>query len=42
MYFKFNKQEAIEFCQKVNKGEKIEISEDMVASGYCQPFEYMG
>ena len=42
MVYKFNKQEAIEFCQKVNKGEKIEISEDMVATGYCQPFEYLG
>jgi hypothetical protein len=42
MVYKFNKQESIEFCLKVNKGEKIEISEEMVATGYCQPFEYMG
>ena len=43
MHYKFiNKKEAIEFCQKVNKGEKIEITEENVTTGYCQPFEYMG
>jgi hypothetical protein len=42
MYFKFNKQQAIEFCQKVNKGENIEVSEKNTTTGYCQPFEYLG
>jgi hypothetical protein len=41
-YFKFNKKEAIEFCQKVNKGENIQITEENVTTGYCQPFEYLG
>jgi len=43
MDYKFiKKKDAIEFCQKVNKGEKIEITEENVTTGYCQPFEYMG
>jgi len=42
MYFKFNKQQAIEFCLKVNKGENIEVSEKNTTTGYCQPFEYLG
>ena len=41
MVYKFqDKQNAVDFCVKVNKGEGIYPDPKNVTTGYCQPFEY--
>jgi hypothetical protein len=43
MYFKFQtKEEVIDFCKKVNIGEKIGLNDKNVTTTYADPIEILG